>query len=315
MAISNIGFAGPVDVQDWYNLTRATNSIYGVADSSELIVSVKAGADRTVAISPGNAWGRGIFTTSTATESVTLPAAPSSGSRWDMVVLRRDWNTKTATFTYVKGTSTKALPTRNTAVGTLDDQPLVLARVEAGKSAVQEIVDLKCWSNNSGLSIRDAMAMDYLKQDGTTLTLGGKTYQYWDSSGWNLKGSVYDGGWANGYLVSGWNGAGSYVQARKVAMGNLYLVDLRVRVHRSGGTIDVFSNGNIADQTIGRVSAAYAPSGVSASLGNGFGDRVAGGFVASNGNIILATVGQGYNDTPIVKGDYFVFGGTYLSEG
>src|SRR5699024_6369929 len=99
-----------------------------------------------------------------------------SGHRWDEIVLRRDWSTETTSLAVIQGGSTRALPTRNKQPGILDDQPIALARVQAGEQYVTDVVDLRCWAGDGGLTAVDTLALAYLDIPGTRVTIGDQTY-------------------------------------------------------------------------------------------------------------------------------------------
>jgi hypothetical protein len=319
MAITNIGFAGPVDTADWYYLNSvAAGTTYGVEAVSNAAVSIKTGTDRTVSISPGNLWGRGVFTKSTAVESVTLPAAPASGSRWDMIVLRRDWAAKASTFTYVKGSTQKVLPTRTTNAGVLDEQPLALVRIEAGKSDVQEVVDLRCYASMGGATARDELALGYLARTGARVIVGSQEYQYWDTIGWSKKYNSLDTGWVNGTFVSGWgsySGSVAYIQCRKAALGQGYMVEVRARFSRTGSTIAAASSGNISNVQFGRLPTGFSPTFSTVGLHSGSVGLVAVGSAEASGNLTLSAFAQANGTSyDIVKGSAWSLYGFFFTD-
>lgn len=179
MAISSIGYDGTVDESDWTKLMgEAARAVYGVAGRDHWKVTTHATLARGVSIATGSGWGHGVFDTSDATVSLA-GATISSGTRWDMVVARRNWSgTGGATsFAMITGTSTKALPARNTSPGSLDDQPIALVQFTAGQTAPTAIVDLRVWSGNGGgMTAQDFLAREYNDGVGTRIFVGGEDW-------------------------------------------------------------------------------------------------------------------------------------------
>ncbi len=144
MAITNVGYQGTVDEQQWAALSSLLGSDYAVA--SGLAITAVAGQDRTVAIAPGSAYGRGVLTRSDAQATLQLGAI-GSGSRWDAIVLRRNWGTDTSAFAVVPGSSSEQIPAGiQSSPGVLDDQVLALVQVTAGQTAPTAIRDLRAFS-------------------------------------------------------------------------------------------------------------------------------------------------------------------------
>ena len=136
MAITSIGYDGTVDEVQWAKLAPLLGANYR---SRGIGLTVVSGSDRTVRVSTGVLFGYGVADTIDAT--VDLQAGTiSSGTRWDTVVLRRNWGSNTSTLQILAGTSTKAQSSLvQSNPGVTDDQVLGLIRLDAGASAVQEI--------------------------------------------------------------------------------------------------------------------------------------------------------------------------------
>ncbi|MDF2994101.1 MAG: hypothetical protein K0S37_4615, partial [Microbacterium sp.] len=116
-------------------------------------------------------FGYGIRDASDAEESVTL-APVASGSRWDLITMRRDWDENVSAFHVVQGSSAREIPARATAFAQLDDQPLWLARVQAGFSQVRELIDLRVWGGDGGAFAVDELVLQYLNRIGTRIRIG-----------------------------------------------------------------------------------------------------------------------------------------------
>lgn len=179
MAIVSAGYDGTVDEAQWAKMiSKSGSSEYGVVGADDFKVSVSAG-DRAVSVAAGKAWGFGVYDESDSGANLLL-SAPATGSRWDLIVLRRDWqppggNTSVAV---VEGTSVKGIPAGRITgqVGVQDDQPIALVRVAAGSTAVQEIVDLRCWARNGGVFVKDVLALGYLDSIGAVVSVGRHRY-------------------------------------------------------------------------------------------------------------------------------------------
>lgn len=176
MAITSRGYEGTVDYADWAVVATQMGGTYSVFGADAFPISAGSG-DREVVIGAGVAAGAGILDTNSS--PVTLAGASvTSGSRWDMVVLHREWGVVNATtIELVQGGTSKAIPTRASTPGQEDDQPLYLVRFTAGQTAVQEIVDLRVWRGDAGLVANDLMVRDYMNRPGTQVRVG--TSEWW----------------------------------------------------------------------------------------------------------------------------------------
>lgn len=171
MAITSVGYAGTVSDEQWAKMVaRVGSAFYSVDDFASFRVTAAAGT-RMIQVATGGASGNGIYDLSSTVVTRPLDSVPS-GIRWDLVVLRRTWATKTSDIIVIPGGSTKALPARSTTPGTIDDQPLALVRVAADSTAIQEVVDLRCAVHNGGAIAWDDLARSYLNQLGTDLLIG-----------------------------------------------------------------------------------------------------------------------------------------------
>lgn len=154
---------------------------YGVKGAADWKVTAVAGQDRTISISAGSGFGHGVSDTSDANETIQLDPI-SSGTRWDLIAMRRDWQPAAggpSAFVKVSGSSAKKIPANRVSnPGVQDDQPLFLVQVTAGKTEPTGFVDLRCWSANGGIIIADKLALDYLAVPGARVLLGGTEYRY-----------------------------------------------------------------------------------------------------------------------------------------
>lgn len=200
MAIISAGYDGTVDeVQFAGMLPKAGASEYGVDKPGDFKVTITTGAARAVSIAPGTAWGHSVVDVMDTNYTVQFDAA-TSGTRYDMVVLRRNWQPpggSTSIEVIKGGTRADVLPTRNNIPGVLDDQPLALVAVRANDANVVSVVDLRCWGRNGGVIAIDDRALQYLDASGTTVVIG-KTI-------WNRKPASSTQGtmvWAKDFLTA-----------------------------------------------------------------------------------------------------------------
>jgi hypothetical protein len=179
MAFTSAGYDGTVDEKQFAGmLSKGGASEYGVDLAGDFAVTAVAGQDRTVSIAPGTAWGHSVVDVMDVNETRAL-AAPASGSRWDMIVLRRDWQPPGGATTVAVvqgGPSSLTLPGRAMGKGVIDEQPLALVRVDAGSTTIGQIIDLRCWGRNGGVTAKSELVMQYLGAIGAEVRIGRSTY-------------------------------------------------------------------------------------------------------------------------------------------
>jgi len=179
MAITSAGYDGAVTELSWSKMISGVGAAeYGVLGTNDFKVSAVIGSDRTVSIATGSAWGKGVFDTNDANITIQLDTI-SSGSRYDMIVIRRNWTgaAGTTTVTKINGSSSKMLPSRNIGAGVLDDQPIALVQVTAGQTQPTAIIDLRAWAGNGGMTAMDTLALSYLDRPGGQVYVNGETWQ------------------------------------------------------------------------------------------------------------------------------------------
>jgi microcystin-dependent protein len=135
MAIASAGYDGTVTQEDWALMAQFTGVDTAVAGSGELAVTGVEGV-RLVDVAPGTAWGWGVIDWLTDTNTVQLTANGTGSTRWDAIVLRRDWTTGTSSLAAVEGTSVEAVPTLTVTPGVQADQVLALVAVPPGASSL-----------------------------------------------------------------------------------------------------------------------------------------------------------------------------------
>lgn len=175
MAITSVGYDGTVSEVQWAKMIPSVgSSTYGVAGVSDWKASVHPSIDRGINIAAGVGYGYGIYDTSDSVVTVT-GATISSGSRYDMVVARRDWTGAggATTFRIISGTSSRTMPNRTKTPGSVDEQPIALVRYVAGQTKAAEIIDLRTWTGPGGAMAVDEMALGYLNEPGARIVING----------------------------------------------------------------------------------------------------------------------------------------------
>ena len=191
MAIITAGYDGTVDEVQFAKLLNR----YSVVGAEDFKASTQPG-DRIVAISDGTALGPG--TVDVATSIPPIQFAVASGTRWDLVVLRRDWQPPggATSIEIIEGGATKAFPAVSTSdtgwnrrPGIVDDQPLYLQQVNGTLLGTR--IDLRCWASHGGLVAASVEAKEYLAVLGATVWISGVEHRYvlgtndvpqWDTS-------------------------------------------------------------------------------------------------------------------------------------
>ena len=175
MAITSIGYDGSVDEASWAKLAvHGAGRHYGVVGPSDWRPTIHT-VDRTVRILAGTGYGHGVLDIADTTYDVQCDPV-ASGSRWDLIVARRNWGTNTTSFIKINGSATKQLPSRSTNPGGVDDQPIALVRVTAGQQYIQEVEDLRVWQSQGGAVANSDFVLQYLGSPGADIQVGDKRF-------------------------------------------------------------------------------------------------------------------------------------------
>lgn len=176
MAFVDAGYDGTVDESQFARLLYR----YAVVGADDFKASNVAGADRTLSIANGTALGPGSLNVGTAFSPIQFDAVTSGTMRWDLVVLRRDWQPPggNTSIVIIKGGATQVLPARNQNPGVIDDQPLYLQQVNAGSTSLGLRIDLRVWVGAGGAEAADKLALTYLAQPGAAVKVGEDTHRY-----------------------------------------------------------------------------------------------------------------------------------------
>jgi len=184
MAFTAVGFDGSVDEAGFVGMARYFGPRYSVGSSGSLRVTAGGSGDRAVTIAAGSGYVYGVTATQSGS-SVKNLASVSSGSRYDLVVLRVNWETNTASIEVITGSSSSAtLPSRTiwSSGNQIEDMPLALVKVTAGQSAAAVYADLRLWAGGAGVYHANHELAKRIFEDnlpgsaGTVLRLPGVTY-------------------------------------------------------------------------------------------------------------------------------------------
>lgn len=178
MAIITGGYDGTVDEVQLAGMFPR----YSVVGPDDFKATTQAG-DRIVSIGNGTALGPG--TIDVASNLPTIQHTVATGTRWDLVVLRRDWQPPggLTEIKIIEGGSTEAYPAVGTAAtawnrrpGIMDDQPLYLQQVNGTLLGTR--IDLRCWYSHSGLVAVHDKARTYLETAGAEVLINGVKWNY-----------------------------------------------------------------------------------------------------------------------------------------
>lgn len=180
MALTSVFYDGPVTETDRAkNRTGAPDyGVYGIADFK---VKPHPSIPYAVLVTKGKAHGFGV--TDEATEDQVVQCGTiTSGVRWDLIVVRRNWQPASggpSELVVIPGGSKAEIPAaRKIGPGVEDDQPLALVRWSAGLSAADQVIDLRVWTSNGGLYAKDDLVRTYLNGVGTEVNIGGVVWAY-----------------------------------------------------------------------------------------------------------------------------------------
>ncbi|SDD40581.1 hypothetical protein [Auraticoccus monumenti] len=262
MAVLAWGFDGTLTETDWAWLAPQLGVPYAVSEGLDLQVNLTNRTRTIVGVGSGHAYGVRYQLTA---EEVRDLVPPTSGSRWDMVALRINWQTNKGEVVVVQGGSSRALPAgRQRSPGTLFDVPLVLARLQAGEARIMEWVDLRLGASKM-ISGRSSLALP-------PGVFGGRAriqdleYES-DGLNWSIVPEVPPVELKDGQVIrawqSGWGygGAGLYGSSAIVTdlPGGAKQVDLFVQTRKYSPAFLFDQYGGTGDIEIGRVVPELEP--------------------------------------------------------
>lgn len=273
VAIITAGYDGTVDETQLAEMFYR----YSVLGPEDFKATTQAG-DRIVAIADGVALGPGTRDVATLLPNIQFAAA--AGTRWDLVVLRRDWQPPggTSSIVIIQGGATNdyqgwvgtAATDWNRRPGIMDDQPLYLQQVNGTNLGTR--IDLRCWAGHGGLTAVSDDARTYLQRVGAEVLIGGVRWSY-------ALGDNNVPGWVNDSpsilppptAPSGYSWAGTTGIDQR---GGKKLVTVDVNVTRTGSNASIsteFSGLGAILPVAARASGLtvkYVPVSISGGTGN-----------------------------------------------
>jgi hypothetical protein len=292
MAIISVGYDGAVTESQWSDMIKKVGTAeYGVVGLNDWKVTSVTGATRTVSIASGKGWGHGVFDENTSNVTIALDSV-SSGSRWDLIVMRRDWTGAggSSTFTKVNGTTAQEIPTgRTTGPGAIDDQPIALVQISSGSTLPTAIIDLRVWAGNGGMIANSELALSYIDSLASQVFLNtnGDTYNRVIGDDGNPMWTVSA---PDGYIPM--FGVGNTLSGGIPDTGDNMLV-------QSGTTVNVFDNSGYARVIFPRPF----PNGLLyVSAMNADDASVPGMHIASAGGSRMSWTYRGVTGSPLAGG-------------
>jgi hypothetical protein len=290
VTITAIGFDGTVNEAAFAKLQAYIGHPSSTGSLSHFAITPVVGVDRTVRLAAGDAWQDGVIVTSDA--NIDLQGGTvASGTRWDTIVLRRNWGTNVATAVLVPGTSTRAVATGlNATPGTLSDQVLGIVQFTAGSTSPTTIVDMRRVYTHPPASV-DVAADVPDKKTGEIF------YERSSGKNWQWNGTVLlplhvtD----TGVVTTGCTGVTGVVstvnitQRMRLIAGHIVSMSLDLVTSTA---ITSAADSNLNDIKIATIPAPFRPSNSVYFSWSANGTVGGTGFIASNGEIWLITMTQ-----------------------
>lgn len=153
-----------------FDLAWARYSVRSPADWEVKAVA----ASNAVTIEPGRGSAHGVTDMTYERETLQLDPA-TTGTRWDLITIRRDWNADVSKFMKINGGADPKIPmARLVTPGNYDDQPLALVPVTSAGVDQNRIIDLRVWVGDGGCFIANHdLVKDYLNTTGTRIVVNG----------------------------------------------------------------------------------------------------------------------------------------------
>jgi hypothetical protein len=241
MALTSVFYDGYVTETD-----RAKNRggvpDYGVYGPDDFKVTAHPSIPYAVLVKAGRAHGHGVTDTAQIDQVVQCAtiAAPASNIRWDLIVVRRNWQPALggpSTLEAIQAGTTAAIPAgRKVGPGVEDDQPIFLVKWQGGTSAPVEFIDLRVHAANGGLFAQSDLVRTYLTGVGTTVNINGALWSL------QLDGQAQPG-WVRVLEAPGGTvPTGGGTLARSDGTANINFGDTTLRVNIDTNTGAAWSN-------------------------------------------------------------------------
>ncbi|QSZ47236.1 hypothetical protein [Arthrobacter sp. D5-1] len=260
MALTSIFYDGPVTESD-RAANRAGAADYGVYGPNDFKVTAHPSIPYAVLVKAGRAHGHGVTDEAEIDQVVNCPSL-ASGTRWDLIVIRRNWQPElggpSVLVPLTAGAEAVIPASRKIGPGVEDDQPIGFVRWQGGTSAPVEFIDMRTWAGNGGLFARSTKVLGYLAKVGTEVVINGVTWNYRlgtnDTPGWTSTAPLMAPiALAAGYTPFG-GGYDPSVHTEKLELGRVF----------SEGTIGTTAASINVDKArfrykLGDVSAGHRP--------------------------------------------------------
>lgn len=175
MALTSVFYDGPV-TESARAANRAGLPEYGVYGAGDFKVTAHPSIPYAVLVKAGLAHGYGVTDTADVDQVVQCESL-ASGVRWDLIVVRRNWQPELggpSTLEALQAGAEPVIPaTRKTGPGVEDDQPLFLVKWQGGTSAPVDFIDLRVWAGNGGLFAKHDKVREYINDPGTDINVNG----------------------------------------------------------------------------------------------------------------------------------------------
>ena len=172
--VVSAGYGGEIDEVTWAKISPHLGAEYGVIGEGDWRVTSDTSGTYRVKVAPGTAFGMGVFDTLGIEVTHTFDTI-ASGTRWDVLYVRRTWSGAGGTTTLFSAPATAGgeLPgTRQHNPGVLDEQPIALVQLTFGQTAPTQVVDLRLWQANGGATAVSEKVLQYLSIPGTEVRIG-----------------------------------------------------------------------------------------------------------------------------------------------
>jgi hypothetical protein len=311
VTITAIGFDGTVNEAAFAKLQAYIGHPSSVGALGHFSITPVVGVDRTVRLAAGDAYQDGVWVNSDA--NIDLQGGTvATGTRWDTIVLRRNWSTNAVTAVLVAGTSTRAVATGlNATPGTLSDQVLGIVQFTAGQTSPTTIVDMRRVYTHPPASV-DVAA------DVPNKLAGEVFYERSSGKNWQWNGSLLlplhmtD----TGVITAGVTGVTGVQSTANITARMRMLFGIIVNVSLDCVTSIAHSSGSTANMTdikIANVPAPFRPSTTTYFVWNGGGVVAGTGYIASTGDVVLSTMTSASFTLP--SGSNIHIDATYLAAG
>jgi len=275
MALTSVFYDGVVTETD-----RAKNLAggpeYGVYGVDDFKVTAHPTIPYAVLVKAGRAHGHGV-TDEAAIDQIVNCDTLASGTRWDLIVVRRNWQPALggpSTLVAITAGATAEIPAaRKVGPGVEDDQPLALVKWTGGLSAPEQIIDLRVWATAGGYFAKEDLVRSYLTRIGTRITISATNTNWtlWlgpnDLVAWALDIAPA----AKTYAATDWQSGALPISTspdgNNIKLASITIPDPGFRYHVQ--VLARFEGGKVNTRWDADVSIAGQPSYVAvASLGN-----------------------------------------------